>query len=214
MLVCHSGTMESRNLRRSSVTLKTLAQRVGVAPGTVAKVLNNAAGANAISEVTKLRIRAAACELRYRPNLLAQSLRKGRSHMVGVLLREIEGAHGALLLSSIEQFLWPRGYLCIAGVHQNRGSALQAYTNQFLRCGVEGMITVDVSFPYGAALPTVAVKTPQNAFRDRYDRVNSTAFRQFVEQLGQSAAETLLARIEDSAARTCGERGPEDHVDC
>lgn len=151
----------------------------------------------AVMNTRKRRTPTAACDLRYRPKVLARSLRKGRTHLIGVLLREMEGAHGRLLLRSIEQFVWPRGFLCLTGVHQDRGPALEAYAAQFKRCGVEGIITVDMTFPHRSPFPTVTVKTPENPFAGRYEGSNSTAFRQFVEQLGQSAAETLLAQIEE-----------------
>ena len=146
-------------------------------------------------DTRKRRTRMAACDVR--PSALARPLRKGRTHLIGVLLREMEGAHGRLLLRSIEQFVWPRGFLCLTGVHQDRGPALEAYAAQFKRCGVEGIITVDMTFPHRSPFPTVTVKTPENPFAGRYEGSNSTAFRQFVEQLGQSAAETLLAQIEE-----------------
>src|SRR3954454_24228112 len=75
--------------RRSRVTLKMLAQHLKLTPGTVSKVLNSAKGSEAISPFTKARILAAASELQYKPNFLAQSLRTRRSYMIGVLLPEI-----------------------------------------------------------------------------------------------------------------------------
>jgi hypothetical protein len=42
----------------------------------------------------------------------------------------------------------------------------------------------------------VAVRIPESPFAGWYEGPNSTAFRPFVEQLGESAAETLLAQIE------------------
>ena len=161
----------------------------------------------------KRRTRGAACELKYRSNFETRTLRKGRTHLIGVLLHDIAGSQGALILRSIEQFVWPRGFLCITGVHRDRGTAPAAYAAQFVRCGVEGMITVDVSFPYGSPLPIVAVKTPENPFAGRYEGTNSTAFRQFVEQLGENAAETLLAQIEDDD-RPCVSKMGEIRVDC
>src|SRR5271166_441996 len=85
------------------VTLKVLAGHLGLTPGTVSKVLNNAPGADAIPQVTKNRILKAARELQYRPNLLAKSLRTKRSHMVGVLVHEIADASSAILMAGIER---------------------------------------------------------------------------------------------------------------
>jgi hypothetical protein len=169
-----------------------IAQHLGLAAGTVSKVLNNASGAEAISEPTKNRILTAAREFQYRPNFLAQALRKGRTNMVGLLLQNLECPDEALLLGSIEQFLHQRGFVCIVGSHKNCKAALDNYADRFLRCGVDGMITVDAEFPHGSALPTVAItisgaNLPSEAAPGPHE---------FLKQVGRSAAETLLSQID------------------
>src|SRR6516162_3626862 len=53
------------------VTLKTIAQHLGLTPGTVSAALNDSPAARSIPEHTKERIIAAARELNYRPNYFA-----------------------------------------------------------------------------------------------------------------------------------------------
>jgi LacI family transcriptional regulator len=65
------------------VTLKTVAQHVGLSPATVSLVLNESPVADSIPLETKERVIAAARELDYRPNYLARSLRSQRSFSVG-----------------------------------------------------------------------------------------------------------------------------------
>jgi DNA-binding LacI/PurR family transcriptional regulator len=62
------------NLKRK-VTLKTIADHLGLTPGTVSAALNNSAAARSILEHTKQRIRISARELNYRPNVSARILR-------------------------------------------------------------------------------------------------------------------------------------------
>src|SRR5436305_10239792 len=88
-----------------SVTLKAVAERVGLAPGTVSAVLNNAPSARSIPEHTRQRIQAAAQELNYRPNFLARSLRKKRTYTVGLILEEIGDAYGSMVISGVESYL-------------------------------------------------------------------------------------------------------------
>jgi DNA-binding LacI/PurR family transcriptional regulator len=72
--------MDSKQSSKSTrVTLKTVANRVGLTPGTISAVLNNTAGAIRIPQATKARIVAAARELNYQPNPLARALRSGRT---------------------------------------------------------------------------------------------------------------------------------------
>ena len=61
--------------RAGAVTLKTVAESVGLAPGTVSLVLNNAPGSGSIPQRTKDRVFAAARELNYQPNPVARALR-------------------------------------------------------------------------------------------------------------------------------------------
>ena len=80
---------QSRRSQPGKVTLRDVAERVGLAPGTVSAVLNDAPSARAIPEHTRQRIQAAAQKLNYRPNFLARSLRKKRTYTVGLIIEEI-----------------------------------------------------------------------------------------------------------------------------
>lgn len=57
------------------VTLKMVAEYVGLAAGTVSSVLNDAPGSRAIPQRTKDRVLQAAAKLHYRPNPFARALR-------------------------------------------------------------------------------------------------------------------------------------------
>ncbi|SDS03069.1 LacI family DNA-binding transcriptional regulator [Microlunatus soli] len=63
-------------------TVRDVARRAGVSPGTVSKALN---GTGQISSATRERIRSAAAELDFRPNALARSVFGRRSFTVGVI---------------------------------------------------------------------------------------------------------------------------------
>ena len=71
------------NGTNTAVTLKAVANHLGLSPGTVSSVLNNAPSARHIPQHTRNRIVAAARELNYRPNFFARSLRKQRNLYVG-----------------------------------------------------------------------------------------------------------------------------------
>jgi DNA-binding LacI/PurR family transcriptional regulator len=68
------------------VSLREVADRAGVARGTVSSVLNNRATLLRISPETQARVQKAAAELGYRPNRLAQSLGKGRTNIIGLMI--------------------------------------------------------------------------------------------------------------------------------
>jgi len=66
----------------TKVTLKDIADKVGISQQTVSKVLNKRNFT--VSTATKRKILATARKLNYRPNLFAQVLKTGRTNMIGV----------------------------------------------------------------------------------------------------------------------------------
>jgi DNA-binding LacI/PurR family transcriptional regulator len=68
-----------RSAKPARVTLKTVAEYLGLTPGTISAVLNDTPGAVRIPLATKARITAAARELNYQPNPLARALRVGQA---------------------------------------------------------------------------------------------------------------------------------------
>jgi len=139
------------------VTLREVAEHVGLAAGTVSAVLNKAPSARAIPERTRQRIQAAALELNYRPNFLARSLRKKRTYTVGLIIEEIGDAYGSLVISGIEAYLRQHNYFFLTVIHRHDASMLREYSQLLLERGVEGFITVDTSLLEALPLPTVSV---------------------------------------------------------
>ncbi len=140
-----------------TVTLRAVADHVGLAPGTVSAVLNNAPSARSIPEHTRARIRAAAQELKYRPNFLARSLRKQRTYTVGLILEEIGDSYGSMVISGVEAYLRQKNYFFLTVIHRHDASMLRDYSQLLLERGVEGFVTVDTSLIEPPTLPTVCV---------------------------------------------------------
>jgi DNA-binding LacI/PurR family transcriptional regulator len=146
-----------RTKKSSAVTLKAVAEHVGLTPGTVSAVLNNAPSSRSIPAHTKNRILEAARELKYRPNFFAQSLRSKRTYTIGVIVEEIGDAYGSLVISGIEQYLRQKNYFFLTVVHRHNPELLDRYAQILLERGVEGFITVDMLLREAPPLPTVAV---------------------------------------------------------
>jgi DNA-binding LacI/PurR family transcriptional regulator len=139
------------------VTLKTIAEHLGLTPGTVSAALNNSPAARSIPAHTKNRIIEAAKALNYRPNFFARSMRLKRSYTIGVIAEEIGDAYGALVISGIEEYLRKNNYFFLTVIHRHDPKLLQTYAQMLLTRGVEGFITTDTSLTEKLALPTVAV---------------------------------------------------------
>ena len=139
------------------VTLKAVAQHVGLTPGTVSAVLNDAPSARSIPQETKNRIHAAAKELNYRPNFFARTLRNKRTYTIGVIAEEIGDSYGSAIISGIEQYLRKHGYFFLTVAHRHDPELLSQYSRMLSERGVEGIITVDTTVHETPSLPTVAV---------------------------------------------------------
>src|SRR5882762_6225531 len=139
------------------VTLKTIAEHLGLTPGTVSAALNNSPAARSIPEHTKNRIIEAAQALNYRPNFFARTLRLKRTYTIGVIAEEIGDAYGAMLISGIEEYLRKNSFFFLTVLHRHDPKLLQTYAQMLLTRGVEGFITLDASVKETLTLPTVAV---------------------------------------------------------
>src|SRR3989441_5463922 len=139
------------------VTLKTIAEHLGLTPGTVSAALNNSPAARSIPEHTKNRIIEAAQTLNYRPNFFARTLRLKRTYTIGVIAEEIGDAYGSMVISGIEGYLRKNNYFFLTVIHRHDPKLLQTYAQMLLTRGVEGFITTDTSLTEKLALPTVAV---------------------------------------------------------
>lgn len=139
------------------ITLKAVAQHLGLTPGTVSAVLNNAPSARSIPQETKDRIHAAAKALNYRPNFFARTLRNKRTYTIGVIAEEIGDSYGSAVISGIELYLRKRDYFFLTVAHRHDPELLERYSHILSERGVEGIITVDTTIREVPSLPTVAV---------------------------------------------------------
>lgn len=95
---------EKLNGRTRRVTLKTVADHLGLTAGTISAVLNRSRAAERIPQQTRDRIFEAARTLNYQPNPLARALRTGVSVAPSTELREVASVRGALVILRAHQF--------------------------------------------------------------------------------------------------------------
>jgi DNA-binding LacI/PurR family transcriptional regulator len=146
-----------RKASGQSVSLKSLAEHLGLSQAAVSLVINRSPGAKSIPHRTQELIRQAARELNYRPNHLARSLRQQRSYTIGVVVPEISEGYAALVMSGIEDYLLQEGYFYFVVSHRHRDELIEEYPLLLQQRAVEGLIAVDTAITGAAQVPLVAV---------------------------------------------------------
>lgn len=96
-------------------SLKDIASKVGVSASLVSYVLNNKDKENRVSKETADKIRKAAKELNYFPNLNARSLKTNISHTIGLIVADISNPFFSNLARTIEDEAYAHNYTVIFG---------------------------------------------------------------------------------------------------
>jgi len=138
------------------VSLKQLAEYLGLNPATVSVVLNNVPG-RSIPQPTRERIKAAAEKLGYQPNLLARSLRNRKTHTIGILVPELGEGYHTQVMSGIGDYLIGKGYFYFTVHHRHRKDLVEEYCNMLLSRGAEGLIAIDTLLEHKFPVPVIAV---------------------------------------------------------
>ncbi len=129
-------------------TIRELARYVGLSTCTVSKVLNDHTGALSIPESTRRKVREAARELNYVPNVNAQRFFKRRSSVIGLLVPPQEemghnvfhDTHFVDILSGIEKALSTTSYNLLLLFNRPEYKAGNRYEAMFSSGFVDGLL--------------------------------------------------------------------------
>jgi Bacterial regulatory proteins, lacI family len=183
-------------IKKTTVNLRTVADRAGLAPCSVSAILNNTPASQAIPQTTKDRVLRAAAELNYKPNLWARSLRTKRTRMVAAVAHDFGRGPVARVVAGVQSRLHKKGYLLALGTPDFDDA--DHISAQFQQRGIEGVIAIEAAVPNHMDLPVASVvldhaNPGETLCEDTHLRLAA---------LGESAAETIIRQIEnDSASR-------------
>lgn len=180
--------------KKTVVTLRTVAERVNLAPCSVSAVLNNTPASWAIPQRTKDRVFRAAAQLNYRPNLSARSLRTKRTHMIAVLA-DFGQTPVARAIVGMERILRRKGYLLVLGAF-DAASDWTRTSVEFQQRGIEGVIAVGMNVPTEVQIPVVMVDLEYFATPQRVEGEAGV----WLAELGESAAQAVVREIEAKSA--------------
>ncbi|WP_213805068.1 LacI family DNA-binding transcriptional regulator [Granulicella sp. dw_53] len=139
------------------ISLKTLAEHLGLSPATVSLVVNNAPGAKSIALKTRERVLAAAKKFEYKPNFLARSLRTRQTFTIGVIVPEFSEGYFTMVMNGVEEHLLQTGYLHLVVSHQGRPDLIDEYPRLLTERAVDGFLLVNTLLRAPLDVPVVSI---------------------------------------------------------
>ncbi|MEA4823195.1 MAG: LacI family DNA-binding transcriptional regulator [Clostridiaceae bacterium] len=129
-----------------SVSLKEIAQALGVSVATVSRV---ASGQGVVREETRLRVEEAMRSMGYAPNLVARSLKTRSTRTVGILVPDITESFFGGIIKSAVRTLEARGYgILLCDTDESREKEA-FYLESLVRQRVDGVILASLGADEG-----------------------------------------------------------------
>ena len=120
------------------VTIRDIAKKAKVSPSTVSMVINGKPG---VGEETKYRVLKVIQSFNYRPNLVARSLVKGRSHSIAFLIKSTKHPIFPEIAGGVDEILKEYGYsLSIISTYDDVELESKEIENIKAR-GIDGILT-------------------------------------------------------------------------
>jgi LacI family transcriptional regulator len=175
-----------------SVTLRNIADELGVHPSTVSRALDPAK-AWLVNEETRARVRAAAEELGYRRDIVASGLRRGRSSTIAVVVADIANPYIAPVVRGIENALEGRGFMALIAETQDDAARFNKVFDHLLSRRVDAIITTAARAGSHTTLKKIASSIPMVlAVRTLPRHYGFPCLSQDDEAGGRMAAEHLM----------------------
>ncbi|MCE5180070.1 MAG: LacI family transcriptional regulator [Porphyromonadaceae bacterium] len=122
------------------VSLKTIADELGVSSATVSLVLNGKNQNGRVSKEMSQKISDKAAELNYIPNSLAKGLKVGKSRTIGLIIADISNLFFGALALHIQNFAEEKGYTVIIGNTNEQLGEMEKLIKFLYARQVEGLI--------------------------------------------------------------------------
>jgi LacI family transcriptional regulator len=125
---------------KKKTSLADIAKALGVSKTLVSMVLNDKGSENGINEETQKRVWAKAKELDYKPNMMARSLRMGRSNTIGLIVADISNAFYARMCRAVEDAASKKGFHVLFGSSDEKADKEKSLIQMLRDRQVDGLI--------------------------------------------------------------------------
>lgn len=172
------------------VTSQQVAERAGVSQSAVSRVFTPGASA---SKKTVDRVRKAASELGYRPNVLARAMVSGKSRIIGLVVAYLENQFYPEALEKLSNALQERGYHVLVFMAAQTAGNIDNVVDEILDYQVDGIIAASVAMSSELSDRCRAAGVPMVLFNRSQDDPAMSAVTSDNVAGGKKVAEFLLA---------------------
>lgn len=189
---------------RTKVTSFEVAALAGVSQSAVSRVFTPGASASAR---TTAKVRKAADELGYRPNVLARAMVSGKSRIIGFVVAYFENQFYPVALELLSNALQARGYHLLVFTAPNSSDATQAVMQDLMDYQLDGIIAASVSMTSDLAKRARSAGIPVILFNRGQDENGFASVTSANVTGGRRVAEFLLAGGHERIAHIAGWQG-------
>ncbi len=148
------------------VTATEVAARAGVSQSAVSRVFTPGASASA---KTSEKVRKAAQELGYRPNVLARAMVSGRSRMIGLVVAYLDNQFYPDVLEKLSNALQAEGYHVLVFMASQTAGNVDNVVDELLDYQVDGIIAASVALSSSLSARCAAAGVPMVLFNRSQD---------------------------------------------
>ena len=192
------------------VTSLDVARKAGVSQSAVSRVFTPNAS---VSKKTAEKVRHAAAELGYRPNILARSLITGRSRIIGLVVAYLENYFYPEALEKLSKALQEEGYHVLVFMTSQTAGNIDSVLEEIMDYQIDGIVMASVAMSSDLAARCQAAGVPVVLFNRSQDddRLSAVTSNNFAG--GRKIADFLLAQRHKKIGYIAGWEGASTQID-
>ncbi|WP_373635685.1 LacI family DNA-binding transcriptional regulator [Yoonia sp. SS1-5] len=187
-----------------NVTSLQVAERAGVSQSAVSRVFTPGASASA---KTVEKVRKAAQELGYRPNMMARAMITGKSRIIGLVVAYLDNQFYPLALERLSNALQAQGYHILVFTAANSRADVEEVMQELLDFQVDGIITASVGMTSDLTARCNAAGIPVVMFNRGQDGAGVSAVTSANVAGGETVGRYLLSCGHRNIAHISGWQG-------
>ena len=186
------------------VTSLQVAKRAGVSQSAVSRVFTPGASASAR---TVEKVKQAASDLGYRPNMMARAMITGKSRIIGLVVAYLDNQFYPLALQLLSNALQEKGYHILVFTASNSQGAATEVMQELLDYQVDGIITASVGVTNDLTARCNAAGIPVVMFNRGQEGDDVSSVTSANVAGGRAVAEFLMACGHENIAHISGWSG-------